>query len=349
VVVVNNPQTIDTGNALQEWLKSPACFTTLLNTIAPIIRSKAINQGIDLNAIGMDDDVNALASCLWEFLCDKQERFSDLNAVIRDKNDSLLVSIIINRFFAYCVDERRSSSPFHAYYQHMRKILSEAEGVQYLPETGGSFYAWAKNQSVTSLTKGTLPEDSFSDWPQSEIAAKDIHKKPCMIALSRFFWDEAMKRLDTECLIPIRDLTSYVAAIYGLQKPESGQLSTEYDENDCDIVSRIEDESTFYKPDRSIIEGQLEARAKRLVNFWGAKERRLFLLRFDQQLTLEDAASETGYKSAAAVDYQIKKLVSTVRDSWEQWQFGFSSGDGDSDAEQDYFFDRLINFCKSAD
>lgn len=346
---MNNPQNSKTDSDLQEWLKSPVCFTILLNTIAPIIRSKAINQGIDLDAIGMDDDVNALASCLWEFLCDKQERLNDLNAVIRDKNDSLLVSIIINRFFAYCVDERRSSSPFHAYYQHMRKILSEAEEAQYLPETGGSFYAWAKNQTITSLPKGTLSEDSFSDWPQSDIAAKDIHKKPCMIALSRFFWDEAMKHLDSECLIPIRDLTSYVAAIYGLEKPESGQMSSEGDENDSDVVSRIEDESSCYKPDRSIIEGQLESRAKLLVNLWGAKERHLFLLRFDQQLTLEDAASETGYKSAAAVDYQIRKLVSSVRDSWEQWQFGFSSGDGDTDAEQDFFFDRLIYFCKSAD
>ncbi len=345
---MNNPHNSKNDSDLQEWLKSPACFSILLKTIAPIIRAKAISQRIDLNAIGMDDDVNALASCLWEFLCDKQERLNDLNAVIRDKNDSLLVSIIINRFFAYCVDERRSSSPFHAYYQHMRKILSEAEGVQYLPETGGSFYAWAKNQSATSLPKGTLPEDSFIDWSLPGIDAKDIRKKPHMITLSRFFWDEAMKRQGNECLIPIRDLTSYVAAIYGFEKLESGQIVSEGDEYDSDIVSRIEDDSSFYKPDKSLIEEQLESRAKRLVDFWGAKERHLFLLRFDQQLTLEDAASETGYKSAAAVDYQIKKLVSSVRDSWEQWQFGFSSGDDDTDAEQDYFFDRLIYFCKSA-
>jgi hypothetical protein len=346
VDVVNNPQNTKTDTNLQEWLKSLACYNILLNTIAPVIRSKAINQGIDLDSIGMDSDVNALANCLWEFLCDKQERLDDLNDVIRSGNSSKLIGIIINRFFAYCIDERRSDSSFHAYYQHMRKILYEADDVLYLPEASGSFYAWPQDQTITTLPKGTLLEESFGDWPQPEIEAKNLHKKPYMIALSRFFWDEATKRLESECLVPIRDLTSFVASIYGLQKLESSQMNSEDYKNDSDCVNRIEDESSSYRPDKSVIEGQLEKRAQMLVCSWGVNERRLFWLRFEQELTLEETAKETGYKSAAAVDYQIKKLVSAIRDSWEQWQFGYSSGDGDQDFEQDFFFQRLICFCK---
>lgn len=347
---MNNPQNSVADTDLQNWLKSTECFNLLLKTIAPIIRSKAMSQGIDLDSIGLDEDVNALANCLWEFLCDKQERLDDLNDVIRSGNISKLIGIITNRFFAYCIDERRSDSPFHAYYQHMRKILSEAEGVQYLPEANGSYYAWSQNQSVTALPKMTLPEESYCNWPQPDIDAKHIHKKAYMIPLSRFFWEEATKRLKSEHLVPIRDLTSYVASIYGLQKLECSKANSEDNENDSGLLDQIEDESSSYRPDKSIIEGLLEKRAEMLVGYWGAKERQLFLLRFGQplttQLTLEDIAKKTGYKSAAAVDYPIKKLASNVRDSLEQWKQGYSSGEHIED-EEDYFFERIIYFCKS--
>lgn len=340
-------QCTDTDRALQEWLKSSACFDILLKQIAPKIRLKAINQGIELASIGMDEDTNDLANCLWEFLYDKQTRFKDLNFIISNGNDSLLIPIVINRFFSYCLDERRSNSPFHAYYQHMRKVLSKTEGVQYLAEACGAYYAWSQNQTISALPIESFPEDSFCEWSQPNISAKDIHKKSYMIALSQFFWKEATMRLKCEHLIPIRKLTSYVASIYGLQKQTADQMFAVNGEDDNDFTTQIMDESSSFRPDKSVMEDQLEKRAKLLIGSWGPNERRLFLLRFEQNNTLEDTAKETGYKSASAVDYQLKKLVSAIRDSWEQWQFGYASYDDDLDTEQDFFFERLIYFCKS--
>jgi hypothetical protein len=337
VDAVNNPQNTNVDSPLQEWLKTQDCFDTLLKKIAPTICKKARNQNINLDAIGMDDDVNSLASCLWEFLYENHERLDDLNGVTWDSKDSKCIGIIINRFFAYCLDERRSESPFHAYYQHMRKLLNEAlkEGmdITYDPARNGSSYAWTKNHGLKRLEKGELSkgvpqEESFCDWPRSDVSAKDIHNKKPMLSLSQFFWHEANKQEGTECLVPVYDLTTYVANVYGFGTFDSSITGAGVTE-------------------KSLIEDQLDKRAKMLVGFWNADERRLFLLRFDQELKLEDVAKETGYKSAAAVDYQIKKLLSVIRESWEQWQFGYSSEDDDQDTEQDFFFQRLIHFCKT--
>ncbi|MFZ4855100.1 MAG: hypothetical protein ACOYL3_01780 [Desulfuromonadaceae bacterium] len=337
---------------LLDWLKSPACFDILLKQVAPVICRKADRYGISLDDIGLDSDVNAVASCLWEFLCDEHEKLDDLGHVITTENQSLLVSIIINRFFAYCIDERRSSSTFHAYYQHIRRVLQElhkAGDIQYESNHKSAFYAWSKVSGLTPLTQGILTEGFFAGWPRSEISASDIHKKQHMISLSKFFWHEAIKRLDREHLIPIYDLTEYVARMYGLPNHAKKQKDNCDEDDSNDYFSKIKDVSPSSCPSRTITEQQLEKRADMLSNFWNDKERRLFLLIFDQALTLEEAATKSGYKSAAAVDYHKKKLISAIRESWEQWQFGYSSGDGDVEVEQQFFFEKLIYFCKSLD
>ena len=351
------------------WVKSSE-GVALLNLCARQVSSRAKRLEIVLDDAYLElesrtDYLNAVAGGLAAFLLhpDRADRIARKGAsLLHSGTDDAFMAFLCREYLDYYIDERREKSPFHAYYRHMREVLSKAEGIRYDPHTRkGSNYAWSSRAVLEQLPDDLSGKD-YRGWLDSEVLFRDIYQKPAMLRLSRDFWNESVRQFLKEYLLPIRELIKYAFVKYPMMltvEYDSGQEDSDNDDEgvtslenrlvDCAATIAFDDAWKRQLPvlEMDIIDGQLHMLARDCVAELTEQER-IILCRLDCEHTLDAIARELGLKGASNVSYHQKKAYGKLHNKWSLWgppslkQFA-----GVDEEEFFMFYEKVITFCKN--
>ncbi len=349
------------------WFNSPECFNDLLPSVRLVIR-RAEQLGITLDDSYLEngplrDYHVAVASNLWQFIKEEAETLvQKASRYLVDQDTKGLATFISREFIDNCIDQRRNDSPFHAYYRHMRTVLSEAKGINYKPiPRKGSYYAWSHKPDL-----GLLPDDhnfrinhlNYREWTSSGISFSEINKQSSMVQLSRHYWDEALRTTLVEYLYPIRELVMFVAVKYPLipsVEYESDMVGDDAEEMLCAPSKRFISPDAFVEDDswtrqlpvlaQSIIEVDIDKIARDCVASFTDTEKTI-LCRLDGSDTLAEIAITLGMKGPSNVSYHQKLAADKLRNAWSLWGQPDSEHYAVAEDEQRIFFKKVIDICK---
>lgn len=349
------------------WINSKESFDVLC-VCARQVAKRAASNGLVLSDSYLEDGnrndyYTAIATALWQFIKERADRIAQEGTVLLLSGDSMkFMDFICGEFLDHLKEQRRTDSPFYAYYRHMRTVLSQADGVRYEPITRkGTFYAWTVSPGLTFLPEHLSSDQNYGDWPACSVCFNDIHEKPAMLQLSRHYWGEALRCFLMEYLLPIRELVRYVAAQYPLitaMEYTSGHNDAS-DEND----GRNALEDGFVNPNTAfnddswqrqmpmlpydIIDTQLETLARDCVAELTTDER-IILCRIDSNIKLDVIARELGMKGPSNVSYHQKNGYTKIRRKWKTWAVPDSEHYCVAEDEQAMFLKKIIDICKEA-
>lgn len=351
------------------WLSSRECFDDLLPCARLVIR-RAEQLGITLDDTYMEAGDSreyhaAVSSNLWQFIKEESENLAQkATKYLVELDYKGLATFISREFIDSCIDQRRNDSPFHAYYRHMRSVLSEAKDINYkpMPRTG-SYFAWSHKPDLAFLPNDydfRIKHLNFKEWTSSTISFSEIHKKTAMIQLSHHYWDESLRVILDDYLHPIRELVTFVAVKYPLIP------SVEYDSDTADDdgeESQRTQGDTFVNPDssggddswmrqlpvlgQSIIEADFDKMARDCAYQLTATEKAV-LCGLDASETLADIAKGLGMKGPSNVSYHQKLASEKLRIAWSLWGQPDSEHYAVAEDEQRIFFKKVIAICKEA-
>lgn len=347
------------ADIFKDWLNSERCRDDLLPVARKVIW-RAERNGIELDDSYFSEDLSeyseAVASNLWIFLKEESEALSGKATVYLKTNDNEGLSrFIINEFIDSCIDKRRNDSPFHAYYRHMRTVLSDAEGVNYKSiSRQGSYYAWSKTHEL-----GLLPDDydfrtnylDYSKWDGCSVPLSQLHNKPAMISLSRHYWDEALRIILAEYLLSIRGLVAFIAHKYPLIPTIEYEPGVEDVDDDNQPHRALG--ATSIAPDQQlpiIPSGIVEVDLELIARDCAAKlteEEKIVISCMDSASGAE-IAKALGKKSGSNVDYYKKPALKKVREHWSLWGPPDSEFYSVAVEECRMFIKMLVDFCKGA-
>jgi len=346
----------------QNWIASADCFDLLINC-AGQIALRASQMGILLEDAHLEQECRAdfnkaVAADLWQFLKTHAEQLSSKATTLLVSGDTRkFTAFIISEFLDHCLDKRRTDSPFHAYYRHMRTVLSQADGIQYWAEQRkGAYYAWCDKPDLALLPdtyEFSQQHLNYTAWAASAVPFSDIHEKFAMLKLSRHYWDEALQQLVQRYLLPIRGLVAFVAAKYPLV-PKQTELDhadgSDGDENAEGRLGRTIYDQQQQMPQlpNDIIDSGLETLARDCTNELTTTERAILIMQAEQQ-TLSDIARHLGMKGASNVSYHQEKAYRKLRLKWNLWGLPDSEHYSVAAEEQELFFKKVIAFCKELD
>lgn len=347
------------STTFHDWIASADCLQ-VLTTCAGQVALRASQMGITLDDAHLENENrvdfnNAVASDLWQFLKTHAEQIANKATTLLVSGDTRkFTAFIISEFLDHSLDKRRTDSPFHAYYRHMRTVLSQADGIQYRAEQRkGAYYAWTGTTELPLLPdtyEFKQQHLNYTAWAASTVPFRDIHEKSAMISISRHYWDEALQRLVQLYLLPIRGLVAFVAAKYPLvpRQTELGHAEgNDEDGNDEDGMGR-----TLYDLQRQIpqlpddiIDYGLETLARDCANELTETERAIIIMQSDQQ-SLGEIARQLGMKGASNVSYHQEKAYRKLRQKWSLWGLPDSEHYSVAAEEQELFFKKVIAICK---
>lgn len=349
------------------WINSKDCFD-VLRVCAKQVAKRAAANGLILDDAYLengnrDDFYTAVATDLWQFIKERAARIAAEGTTLLLSGDSRkFMDFLCGEFLDHLKDQRRTDTPFYAYYRHMRTVLSQADGVCYKPlARKGSFYAWSHSSDLDLLAECESANLDYGDWAACTVVFSDIHEKPAMLQLSRHYWDEAVHYFLTEYLLPIRELVKYVAFKYPLITTieyTSGQ-NDDSDENGChkaledelvDLNAAFDDDSWKRQLPMlpyDIIDTQLETLARDCVAEL-TEDERLILCRINSNTKLDTIARELGMKGPSNVSYHQKNGYTKIRMKWKTWAIPDSEHYSVAEDEQLIFFKKIIEICKEA-
>ncbi len=355
------------SDSFEAWVNSSECFE-ILRICARQVSNRAGRLGIVLNdayieAENRDDYLSALASDLWQFLKGNAVKIAkQATTLLVSGDDDAFMAFISQKFLDDCIEDRRTTSPFHNYYRRMRTLLSETDGIRYEAQARkGAHYAYSTN---TNLEK--LPDHfsaiGFGDWQACDTPFSNIFEKPAMLGLSRHFWDESLREFLVEYLLPIRELVRFIFSKYPLV------LTVEYDdaqgegnggedsviclENrlvDCSSAVAFDDAWKRQLPviESDIIDTQLDAIAQDCVAELTEQER-IILYCVDSGETLEAIATRLNLKGPSNIIYHQKKAYNKIHAKWSLWGPPSLKRFAEVDEEEFFmFYEKVIYFCKN--
>jgi hypothetical protein len=349
------------------WINSKECFDVLC-ICARQVAKRAASNGLVLDDAYLDngsrdDFYTAIATDLWKFIKERVARIAAEGTTLLLSGDSKkFMDFLCGEFLDYRKDQRRTDTPFYAYYRHMRTVLSQAEGICYKPITRkGSFYAWSSSADLDFLPDNVSVDLDYGDWPACAVLFSDIHEKPAMLRLSRHYWDEALHYFLMEYLLPIRELVKYVAIKYPLITTIEYTSGHNDDSDENDNRNTLEDgfvDPNIASGDDSwkrqlpmlpldIIDTQLETLARDCVSEL-TKDEQIILCRIDSNTKLEAIACELGMKGPSNVSYHQKNGYTKIRRKWKTWAIPDSEHYSVAEDEQLIFFKKIIEICKEA-
>lgn len=343
-----------------DWLNNSESFNDLRPCARLVIR-RAEKLGIVLDDSYLQDGdfntyLDAIASGLWAFLKEEAENISRRAITFLTTGDKIgLGRLISNEYIDSCLDKRRNDSPFHAYYRHMVAVLREAEGINFraIPRKC-SYYAWSQAENLPIEPDDHDFHSSYMDydsWPASPVLFRDINKKDQMIALSRHYWEEALRIILAEYLFSIRGLVAFAASKYPLI-PEIEYEPGVEDENEGEQKHRVIGE-TLISPDRqlpfvppAIVEIDLDRIARDCAAKL-TKEEKIVVAMLDSSTGLE-LAKALGKKGPSNVEYYKKPALRKVGEAWSLWGQPDSEHFSVEVEECRIFLKKLVETCKEA-
>jgi hypothetical protein len=349
------------------WINSKECFDVLC-ICARQVAKRAASNGLALDDAYLEDGnrndfYTAVATDLWQFIKERVDRIAEEGTILLLSGDSRkFMDFLCGEFLDHLKDQRRTDTPFYAYYRHMRTVLSQADGVCYKAVTRkGSFYAWSTSSDLIFLPDSSSAELHYGEWSACSVCFSDIHEKPAMLQLSRHYWGEALHYFLMEYLLPIRELVKYVAVKYPLITTIEYTSGHNDDSDENDGRNTLED--GFVDPDTAmdddswkrqlptlpydIIDTQLETLARDCVAEL-TKDERIILCRIDANIKLDVIARELGMKGPSNVSYHQKNGYTKIRRKWKTWAIPDSEHYCVAEDEQLIFFKKIIEICKEA-
>lgn len=325
------------------------------------------NKLTDLNK-QKKDDIETLTSELWAFLNNKWDKSSltgttigiELQLLLHAEQPRAVMNRVTTYFLNYCRDKQRkqSVSPFHYYYHQASSVLQQASinnpGMQYRSsQFGGTYYAFSP-YPLDHISPLLLLTANYSEWPipPSHIEFVNIHEAPIVIDLSRFYWDESTKseHFGSPYLLPVKDLTQYIFSKFdfneeSLKETKLGLLNDEDDD--------LETEFPDLRPLPQIMllnQNELIDLAENLIATWKPAKKQIFLLKFEEGLTLDQIHSK-GYKS---VQHNVETAVRSIREQWSMWGGALLTrnvnhediNDNNENDLQTFFYEAIVDACK---
>ncbi|MEI6205760.1 MAG: hypothetical protein WCP20_03145 [Desulfuromonadales bacterium] len=365
---------IQMSDVFYEWLSSPECFNDLLPCVRLVIR-RAEQLGVTLDDSYLEDgNVKeyhaAVAGNLWQFIKEEAAVLAQkATRYLLERDYKWLATFISREFIDSCIDKRRNDSPFHAYYRHMRNVLSEAKEINYRPvPRKGSYFAWSHKPDLDFIPDNNdfrTRHLNYKEWTSSNISFSEINKQAFMIELSRHYWDEALRVILKEYLHPIRELVSFVAVKYPLIPSVENESDIESDmvcDNEGQGLQHAFDDR-FIHPDasgdddswirqlpilaQSIIELDLDKLARDCAARLTDTEKAV-LWGLNDSSTLADIARSLGMKGPSNVSYHQKLASEKLRIAWSLWGQPDSEHYAVAEDEQRIFFNKVIELCKEA-
>lgn len=358
---MSRPETISADNDLQLWLRTDVCYP-ILYEVAKKVYSWARREKIPREILDYeenDDPVQSIVGFVWEFLnsptrlenCRIQLEISLSSGDLRGFGTTLVTRII-----SYCLDERRQekNSPFHACYRRLTRVLSERKSeVRYeYREKIGSYYAVSKESDLPYCPTGYLGASGFGGWPHPGPTNKERDKAESLLRIAQLFWNRSLEELNkVEHYLPIIDLTRYVDAIYGLQRPE---LLNSSSRDDADQPQDKGEESVAWQahdPFESAAaqlpktfdpqyKQELLNAVEKLVDSWKPPMQMSFCLKHECAWTLAEIANYLNLNSHQDVDYHLKKAQGSLK------EFFLQKGelDGNDREEQEFVCESVLAF-----
>lgn len=345
------------------WLDAPDTLNRLLPCARKVI-SKAEGKQIVLDDAYLKGDAKAyqqaVASSLWIFLKEDESLQQKVAKYLLTDDHEGFTRCLCHEFIDARIDQRRTGTdtPFHAYYRHMRTVLSGADGINYKSFPRRSYYAWSQSQDLP-LHDHLL---DYQEWSPSSVPFSAIHDKPAMIVLSRHYWGEALKIIRAENLYSIRGLVAFIVNKY----PLITVIESEADgggEEDSEAPHRRLGESLI-EPDELLAEGAwarqfpvladsiIEIDLERIARDCAAQLSRTekdVLCGLDNSSTLAEIAKGLRMKGPSNVSYHQQLAFAKLRRAWSLWGEPDSEHYAVEEEEQLIFFKKVISFCKEPD
>ncbi len=353
-------------SGFETWLNTPEGSATILEC-ARTVQQQARRSSINLAQIFREEFVDdsqelrhIIASELTAYLLEHHTVVAqDIADDLRIGDISAITAKITTKFMNHLLDQRRTYhiSPFHAYLRHLRKVISQATNVRYLPTDSGSFFAYSTDDSLVFLPHAWcgLP---FDGWPSPSLPLSEIEKQAGMIHLSRFYWDEATCRYETEYLQPLRELTRFVFAKYTVvarrQDMATGCDSGLSESEAFDLLQTVNLAGDPLGPrqrqserlDYDIIETELSRLAGHCLAGLDERQREM-LWRASEGEKLDDIGQLLGEKGASTIHYQLKKARNHILKFWSLWGNAQLPGFAEEDEEEQFIFlEKIVHLCK---
>jgi hypothetical protein len=193
-------------------------------------------------------------------------------------------------------------------YRRLRTLLSQAPDIVYYSESSQAWYAWIE-QHVAD--KNPLLDQNFTSWPPPPLYAQEVATSENLLQASRFFWHSAREKTGKTSLISVRSLTNYL----GTHFPELIRIPVVYasdpnrpDFSENDFQDLRQDASWEHTPEHIITAQKLSELAADFAAGLSPLERNLWLMRFEQELGLQDISENLGLRGASGVHYHYTKI-----------------------------------------
>jgi len=348
-------------NVWDQWLRGPHGLAFLSECARKIILTpshrnlarKILHEtsgGVSGGFAGTENDLlNSLVSELCILISEKPAVISGLQEHICQGNRGKAVNFLVRVFIQSMKDMMRSRSeePWYGYYMKARRIISEQENFTYRATPKGSFFAACKSRD---LPLSYAPEhifviDGFGQWPQPQVTDDHTPMKQELIRWAGFFYDHVHGLVGHDCLVPVRDFVNYVMAKGGLgwsnvvhvypDQPAGGEK-----DSDSQYLELF-DEELIRIPGHE----QMADLAGNLFDGWSEKQKRVFCMKYYQELKLKDIAHDLGYAGASGVYTILNSLKDSLLETMAAWP-GLSPPDSNEKLCNE-FIGLLLSYCKN--
>ncbi len=121
------------NDAFKAWLSSHECYAVLkLCAVQVIKRSERLSLQLDDAYLDRNDYLEAVTNQLWDFMKDRAGKIAQkATSLLVSGDEDAFMAYLSQEFIDFCLDKRREVSPFHAYYRHVRSVLSEEDIVRF--------------------------------------------------------------------------------------------------------------------------------------------------------------------------------------------------------------------------
>jgi hypothetical protein len=352
------------SDAFQEWLSSQECYAVLKSCARQVIRrAERLSLQLDDAYLDRNDYLEAVTNQLWDFIKDRAGKIAQkATPLLTSGDDDAFMTFLSQEFIDFCLDKRRDVSPFHAYYRHVRTVLSHEESVRFESKgKKGSYYAYSDSPVLDFLPEALIVP-SYTAWPAPDVTYSQIHGKPAILRLARHFWDESLKVILAEYLLPVRELVRYVTTVYPLLITESPEASFDTAEDDdgiplslgdrlmTSVDSRGEDAWKRQLPvlEMDIVDTQLDDLAHDCVGELSDKQKMLILMKGEDGLTYEEICSQVGESNPSKLHYHVKNGLEIIRRNWSLWGPPSLKLFAEVDEEEFFmFYEKVISLCKN--
>jgi len=328
-------------DSLRKWLSGPECYKTLMQCAATVRRrAKALGFSARLFPFESDEE---LVNELWAFLASidgRQE--AELAAAAAEGSFSRLGFLAANGFISRLIDKQRTGgqSAWHAYYRHVRQVLSASKEISYKSIKSGAYYSLSEEMD---LSIEPWSDRDYLRWPPPPVTLDNPKKSREILELALHFYDDAVKRSGIHQWVPIRELVSYIVARFPeLQRGGEAQ-EQQMDGEETEGREKLQAESPA--PEHLITRMDVKTLAASFAHKLDSRKRKIFYLHYGRNISGKELAQAIGYKGESGISYQISKIKHSLREFCMMWP-GLSPEDL-NDALFDEFITHLLDFCRS--